>query len=128
MTKPYIIWADECPEGGREVTGDSAWSLAIGRLQREYDRWIKSAAESVLDDYEGSDEYDAIHEQADGTYWVICTSAAHQVWFLSDNESAWEDAGAEAPTAEVRAYYAVAADIREAVAELRDERASEGDE
>ncbi len=62
--------------------------------------------------------FDRIHEECDGSYWVIYTHAAWQCLYVSDNDSAHEDVGAElsgegSMRVSQQAFYALQQDLFE---------------
>jgi len=113
---------------------------------QQYWEQVRGIAQEVFDENPGSDaddeDYDKIHEQVDGSYWIIYYHAAERVMNLgssgyTSHEDAWEDLGAESvfakegrgkgatpPTLSTiitrMAYSAMAADVSEALAELRE--------
>lgn len=76
----------------------------------------------------GDDWHDTLHGAVDGSAWVIYYHRAALVLDYSDNAEAWEDvaswgematqAGSLNATRAVMAYYALAADVADAFAEL----------
>lgn len=88
-----------------------------------YWRDVRSYAEAVVEAVRdhGQDVEDAIHEAADGSWWVIYTHAAHMVWQYSDAADAIHElgsdwaAGLDTPESLFPriAYYAIAQDIRD---------------
>ena len=103
--------------------------------EREYLDAVECHAAEVLRRVrdEGADLYDALHEGADNSQWVIYTGRARAVLAWSKNENAaWDVDGVDTfRTAKsmddiftVGAFFALRQDIEEAVARLRED---EGD-
>lgn len=73
------------------------------------------------------DRHDFVHESVDGNYWVIYTHAARKCLEYSDNEHVlFDELGPQTVedygTLYTRgAYFAMLADVNEAMAELDDE-------
>jgi hypothetical protein len=94
------------------------------------------AREALSREKEGEDLFDAIHEEADGSAWVIYTYRARLVLQYSKNEDAiFDDLGMEGfasadSMAEIytrAAYSAIRQDIAEKVEELRKEEPEEAE-
>lgn len=98
---------------------------------KDYWTSVDAAASEVVEavDEHGQEEDEALHEAADGAYWVIYTHAAARTMQYSDNSDAYwdETGGISAPGgcwSEVvcaLAGWAHAADVRDRYARLRKE-------
>lgn len=91
----------------------------------------RAEVEAIAEDLQrepGDDWRDTLHAAVDGSAWVIYYHRAALVLDYSSNEAAWEDmtswsematqAGSLNATRVVMAYYAMAADVGDAFAEL----------
>jgi hypothetical protein len=102
------------------MSDDSAVDDALRVIRADYYKSVRSYASGILQDLATEGRYDAeqlgerIDQTVDGSYWVIYTHAALRCILVSSNDGAWEDVDdSERPTDEVRAYWALRADIVE---------------
>ncbi len=118
----------EIPE---DATAEDAYKLARPFIVRDYRRWVKQAAEEILQENPETKEQgeleDAVHEVVDGSYWTTYTYASLLAIIATDNDDAFiEDYGADALVARDRdgdllppqvyarlAYGALEVDLRE---------------
>lgn len=105
--------------------------------EKEYRADVDSYAIEVRDRVrdEGVDEYDAIHDAVDGSQWVIYTYRARHVLMFSSNEDAFFDEGigfhginSAGDLYMTMAYWAMRADVAEALAELPTEEEEQADD
>jgi len=102
----------------------------MGWTSQKYWQYVEDLAECVLDAYDGTtDIEDRIHEVADGSELVIYYGKAHACLWFSDHSDAIDDALGEYhavfsfPALLCQAaYFALAADVRERVDRLQEER------
>ena len=101
----------------------------LGWTYREYWQYVEDLAECVLDEYDGTtDIEDRIHGVADGSELVIYYGKAHAcLWFSGHLDEIDEVIGeyhADSFPALLcqAAYFALAADVREQVDRLQEER------
>ena len=92
------------------------------------------AREALRREKEGEDLFDAIHEEADGSAWVIYTYRARLALQYSKNEDAIfehgegiRDVDSMANVYTVAAFFALRQDIAEKVEELREEEPEEAE-
>jgi hypothetical protein len=95
---------------------------AMRVLRAEYWQGVRGIAQSVADRVkEGEEESDVIHEEVDGSYWVIYTHANFQVLMCSDHHDAYSEDFGEPPVTgdtvnwAALAYAALARDVSEQV-------------
>jgi hypothetical protein len=95
---------------------------AMRVLRAEYWQGVRGIAQSVADRVkEGEDENDVIHEEVDGSYWVIYTHANFQVLMCSDHHDAYSEDFGEPPVQDSHinwaalTYAALARDVGEQV-------------
>jgi hypothetical protein len=91
--------------------------------EKEYWSDVEAIAESVIQrEHEGEDRYDALHEEVDGSQWIIYYYRAGKCLQFSSNEDAiFDDMGDEAfkgcaSMGEIHtraAYYAMRRDVEE---------------
>jgi hypothetical protein len=101
---------------------DDAYDRGRDALQKWYHDECRACARAVLDEAKQykRDESDVLHETIDGHEFIIYTAKAQLVIALSGYSDAYEDEmGERAPSDEVRAYYAMCADVREYMEALR---------
>ena len=100
--------------------------------EHEYRESVKTIAEWIIQEHESyEDRHDAVHEAVDASEWVIYTGRAQKVLEHSGNSDAgpdslgWEDFVADATGwSELYtrgAYFAMAQDVYEALAEMYEE-------
>ena len=104
----------------------------LGWTSQKYRQHIKDLAEDVLDEVAGDAQPcvidDRVHEVADGSELVIYYGKAHACLWFSDHSDAIDDAlgwykADSFPALLCRAaYFALAADVREQVDRLQEER------
>lgn len=71
---------------------------AMRVLRAEYYQGVRGIAEAVREHIaEGMDEGDALHQEVDGSYWVIYTHANFQVLLCSDHHDAYSEDFGQAP-------------------------------
>lgn len=105
--------------------------------EKDYRNDVDSYAIEVRDRVrdEGVDECDAIHDAVDGSQWVIYTYRARHVLMFSTNEDAIFDEGIglqglnnSGDLFSAMAYWAMRADVAEALAELPTEEEEQADD
>ncbi len=111
---------------------------AMRPINADYLRDVRTIAQEIWDEHRGDDEAisQAVHENVDGSFWVIYTYAAQAVCLISDNDGAIEDNDASLAFSDgainwsVIAYYAMEADVNDYLDVLRstDDDGSEGDD
>lgn len=103
--------------------------------ERDYLNTVElHAREALRREKEGEDLFDAIHEEADGSAWVIYTYRARLALRYSKNEDAIFEHGeglrnvdSMADVYTVAAFFALRQDIAEKVEELRKEEPEEAE-
>jgi len=105
------------------ATSEEQHEDAMRVLRKEYYDGVRGIAQSVAERVkEGEDENDVIHEEVDGSYWVIYTHANFQVLMCSDHRDAYSEDYGQAPVEgdtinwAALAYAAMARDVAEQVA------------
>lgn len=100
--------------------------------RQEYYDDVKSTAESILDEYKDNLDADELpdrdaenfnemlHENVDGSSWIIYDSKAADVLKYSDNDNAFDREHGGEGTTNVRAFYAMEADVRDELMDLFD--------
>lgn len=95
---------------------------AVGILRRDYYSDVREVGDDLIariksGEIEDEDDLQtAIHEDIDGHQRIIYTFRAKISLLASDNEDAIDDTGAENPTVEQRAYWAMRRDVEEYLA------------
>jgi len=90
----------------------------------EYWKEVTAIAKSVLEEAEGGDTHDLLHEAIDAHQWIIYTWAYPYVLIHSSNEDAFFDQmGATEATSyqqimQMMAFYALYQDVAEEISEL----------
>ena len=101
----------------------------MGWTSHNYRQYVQGLAEYVLDEYDGTtDIEDRIHGAADGSELVIYYGKAHACLWFSDHSDeidealGWYKADSFPALLCRAAYFALAADVREQVDRLQEER------
>lgn len=102
---------------------DGIRRIAESILSETRDR-LKESGRDVPFEMRDLDSYlsDRAHEACDSHEWVTYTAKARMVIAFADSSDAYEDdSGDPAVSDEVRAFFAMRADVNDAIARLRDE-------
>jgi hypothetical protein len=115
------LWDRYCKTASRQAQEDTD-------SQQSYYANIRNIADELHDEWrEGQldDVQQRVHEEVDGSYWIIYYHANMKVLEYSSNDDAIDDMGAELDTSQgwrgviqQVAYYAMEADLNEALDEL----------
>ena len=98
---------------------------------KDYWSCVESTVKDVLEGARmGSDKLDLVHEEADGSYWVIYTHAAALVMRYSDNSDAYWDVTGESSIdcegwselVSKLAYYAFSQDVIDKLVDVEEEQ------
>jgi len=113
----------------RERGEDDLLSLSTSRLRAWYYERVRDIARDVLEEILAghvSDLHDHLHETVDGLDLVIYTYKAKCALLASDNEDALEEETGEGGPPEVRAFWAIRADVLESLQSMVDYGPPEG--
>ena len=135
-------------EGAEPETDATLQEIGRSALHRAYYADVRSMAEEIVSEAAGETtdtgedaDWDELreradeltHENVDGSAWVIYTGQAMDVLRVSENDTAFEDAG-DVPSAEdctfwsVMAYHAMHQDVSEAVERIISTREEEAND